>query len=167
VELGEFGFARELDETRKPGEETTVVWYGQKIRLVDLEEAGILPLMEFMDKAVDVKFGEPAGLAAMYRLFEQLVHPDDWKTFRETPGVDFRVAVELAKGLIGVMTGRPTQRPSESAGGPPATGPDSEPTPPVPPGADPDFLARQAARQAQLSSWVDHTVEDQVHAAPV
>ena len=104
-------------------ESLTVALAGKPFRVA--EKVGGLALMRFAKTAqAGVDSNELAGLAAMYDLLRQVIHPGDWQAF-EAHADEQRVgADELLQAVFDAMeaiSGRPTSRPSVSSDGPSTT----------------------------------------------
>lgn len=86
------------------------------------EKVGLMPLMRFAKLAkagVDVETME--GLAAVYDLLEQCIHPDDWNRFCQHVTdlrLDNEELLELVPKVMSVLADRPTGRSSDSSVGP-------------------------------------------------
>lgn len=101
----------------------TVEFLGEEFRIAD--RVGLLPMMRFAKLA---KSGEDSmsmtGLAAMYDLLEQSIHPDEWPRFEAHADEQHASGDELMKvvgKVIALSSGRPTTRPSDSSDGSPST----------------------------------------------
>lgn len=100
---------------------------GETFRVAD--KVGLMPLMRFATIARSgVDANELEGLAAMYDLLEQCIHPDDWARFTDhatkvrASGDDLNDVVARAMAEVAK---RPTGRPSVSSDGPRAIEPSS------------------------------------------
>jgi hypothetical protein len=93
------------------------------------ESIGLMPLMKFAHAANSgLDSDDMAGLAALYSLVRDTIHPDDWDRFE-------RLAIEKhAEGdeifefvgkAIASISARPSQRRSVSSNGAPPTSPNS------------------------------------------
>lgn len=95
------------------------------------EKVGLMPLMRF---AAAAKRGAETesmdGLVAMYELIEQCVAPQDWERFQQHCIAQHADEDDLLEKFvpkaIEVISGRPTERPSDSSAGSPVTGTSSE-----------------------------------------
>ncbi|MGZ6838561.1 MAG: hypothetical protein ACXVGE_22080 [Blastococcus sp.] len=85
-------------------------------------------LMEFAEAAEDVESNSLGAMAAVMRLLREAVLPEDWQRFRQSCRTNKASAEALLPIVYKVFedaTDRPTQRPSDSSDGPPATEPKS------------------------------------------
>jgi hypothetical protein len=115
--LGEFGAAvRDASESREPD---VFTFYGEQIKVADA--VGAMPLLRFAaiaDSGVDAE--EMAGLAAMYELLRDCIDNEDWPRFQRLAAdnkVPADTLMEVCRTVYEAITGRPTNRPSESADG--------------------------------------------------
>lgn len=105
----------------------TIDFKGETFRTAD--RIGLMPLMKFAHVAEDgVSSSDMAGLAAMYDLLGDCLHPEDWGRFqavavREKADGDDLLAVVTK--VVEQMTARPTGPPSDSSDGQPPAGPSS------------------------------------------
>lgn len=91
-------------------------WY----RIADT--IGLMPLLKFAHAAgKGLDSGDLAGMAAMYAMLRDCIHPDDWTTF-EYDAMDERADDEtllaVVRDVTQKITSRPTKRPSGSSAGP-------------------------------------------------
>ena len=98
----------------------TVEFHGAEFHVA--EKVGLMPLMRFAKVAKSgVDSNELDGLAAMFDLLEQVIHPDDWSRF-EQHAADLRADGDELMGLVSkvmsVIGERPTGRSSDSSDGP-------------------------------------------------
>jgi hypothetical protein len=101
-------------------EPLTVEFSGESFAIAD--KIGLMPLMRFAKTAKAGADSEDLeGLVAMYDLLEQVIDPADWDRFVNVASRD-RVDGETLMSVVGkaikAMTGRPTQRSSDSSDGP-------------------------------------------------
>lgn len=85
---------------------------------------GHLALLAFARAAqTGISTEDMAGLAAMHRLLETVVHPDDWQRFNEVADRDHVEIETLLACIAGAVAGgsRPTSRSSASSDGPLST----------------------------------------------
>ena len=122
--LGDFGTVRDL----APAEVATFGYFGGSYRthpeLVD--DFAMADLGELL-VSVDTMDGL-AQLAAVKRLLRGLVHPEDFEKVWEAGRANrqtFDDLGDLAKALFVAVSGRPTERPADSSGGPGPTPPSS------------------------------------------
>lgn len=137
---------------------------GELFRVAD--HVGALPLMRFAD-AITADYGnstrrELEGLAALNQLLRDCLHPEDWSRFQQV-AAEQRAGLEdlmpIARGVYAVVSGRPTRRPSVSAGGPSNSSPQSRPASSSPGTARlwsvPDGRPDLAAARDQLTPAAD------------
>lgn len=120
--IGSFGVAKRIIE--QVDEPATFEFCGQDFRIVE-GDPSTLPLMEFADAAANgLDSGDAQGLAAMWRMLRDCLHPDDWPNFRRV-AMDNKASTEDVLAVVGgvweYLTGRPTRRPTDSPGGPQKT----------------------------------------------
>lgn len=100
---------------------------GEQFAVAD--RIGAMPLMRFAKVAqAGVDSDDLAGLAAMYDLLEQCLSPKDWHRFQQVADrerVDSEVLMQFVAKVMGMVTDRPTERPSDSSDGLPSTVPNS------------------------------------------
>ena len=106
---------------------TTVDFLGAEFKVAD--KVGALPLMRFAKVArAGVDASELEGLAAMYDLLGQVIHPDDWARFEnhaDREHADGDQLLALVQEVFALMAARPTGRSSDSSGGPQTIEPSS------------------------------------------
>lgn len=106
---------------------TTVDFLGEQFKVAD--KVGALPLMRFAKVArAGVDAGELEGLAAMYDLLGQVIHPDDWSRFEDHADkehADGDQLLALVQEVFALMAARPTGRSSDSSDGPQTIEPSS------------------------------------------
>lgn len=120
-----------LGQARPPVEET-FGWFGQTIRVhPDLTDAALIDFASDYEDIQDSPTLEQKGRAALQLVkawLRDVIHPDDfdlfWKTGRANrqSTEDF---TDVGVKLVEQVTGRPTQRPSDSSDGPGGTGTNS------------------------------------------
>lgn len=127
---------------------------GESFRLG--ETVGLMPLMKFAHAANSgLDSDDMAGLAALYALVRDTIHPDDWDRF-ERHAIDRHAEGEELMAFVGkaieAISARPTKRRSVSSAGSPSTSPsstESSSVKPAPAGAaelvSVDELLRRAA----------------------
>ena len=106
------------------------------------ESVGLMPLLKFSYAANSgLDSDDMAGLAALYEVIRDTVHPDDWDRF-ERHAIDKHAEGDELMEFVGkameAMSARPTRRRSVSSGGAPSTSPsstESSSVKPVPAGA--------------------------------
>lgn len=98
----------------------TVEFCGVQFRIA--EKVAALPLMRFAKVAkAGVDATELDGMAAMYDLLEQVIHPDDWAKFErhaDQQRADGEQLLEVVQGVFVLLADRPTGRSSDSSDGP-------------------------------------------------
>lgn len=86
------------------------------------EKVAALPLMRFAKIAkAGVDADDLDGLAAMYDLLEQCLHPDDWGRFQahaDKTRADGDELLKVVQDVFAVLAERPTGRSSDSSDGP-------------------------------------------------
>lgn len=113
--LGSFGDETEL-------EVDTFDWFGTELRVNPL--AGEVAYLDFVEKFGSLEENDPRAVTASKDFMREIVHEDDfdvfWRIARERrQGIErlFGVAMKI----IEAITGRPTERSSDSPPGPSAT----------------------------------------------
>lgn len=113
--------------------------FGFKGSVFTLRDAiGAMTLMQFAAVAVKgVHASDMEGLAAVYRMLEDVVAADDWQRFQDVARASAATDDELLaviKQAIQAIAARPTVRPSGSPDGPSSTMGSSrgDSSPPVP-----------------------------------
>lgn len=101
----------------------TVDLFGESFRLS--EDVDEFTLLEFAEAADDAEDNSLAAMAAMMRLLRASVHEEDWPRFRRVcrknkAGVDNFLPI-IRDLFHREVPARPTERPSDSSGGPPTT----------------------------------------------
>lgn len=100
-----------------------VTWQEETFRISD--KVGVMPLLTFAKLAEGgADSHEMAALAAMYDLLEQCIDRRDWEKFKAHATkvrADHEDLLELVGKTMEVLSGRPTERPSDSSDGPPPT----------------------------------------------
>lgn len=127
---------------------------GESFRLG--ESVGLMPLMKFAHAANSgLDSDDMAGLAALYSLIRDTVHPEDWDRF-ERLAIDKQADGGELMGFVGkaieAISARPTRRRSDSSDGAPPTSPSStEPSsaPRVPAGAAELMSVDELLRRAE------------------
>lgn len=106
---------------------TAVDFLGEQFKVAD--KVGALPLMRFAKVArAGVDASELEGLAAMYDLLGQVIHPDDWSRFEDHADrvhADGDQLLGLVQEVFALMAARPTGRSSDSSDGPQTIEPSS------------------------------------------
>ena len=104
-------------------EAVTVEFLGAEFRVAD--RFGLMPMMRFAKVAQSgADSMSMAGLASMYDLLAQSIHPDDWARFEahaDEQRADGDQLMTLVGKVIALASGRPTSRPSDSSDGSPTT----------------------------------------------
>ena len=98
----------------------TVEFHGATFHVA--EKVGLMPLMRFAKVARSgVDANELEGLAAMYDILQQAIHPDDWARFEQHANdtrVDGDDLMRMVSEVMAVIGARPTGRSSVSSDGP-------------------------------------------------
>lgn len=101
-----------------------VEFLGERFAISDA--VGLMPLMRFAKVAkTGVDSDEMEGLVAMYDLIEQCLATEEWERFQThatAKRADGEQLMAFVAKVIGELTERPTQRPSDSSDGPSSTG---------------------------------------------
>ena len=125
--VGEFGAARVALNRTEPD---TFVFFGETFTMAD--EVGTMPLLEFAAAAdAGTDASEMAGLAAMHALLRDCLVDEDWSRFRAVAKknkADAPVLLEVCTRVYEVISGRPTELPTGSAGGQSSSSPSSSPS---------------------------------------
>ena len=94
------------------------------------ERVAVMALMRFANVAkAGTDSDDVEGLVAMYELLEHCIAPSDWLRFQEhalATAADDKELMGVVRRTIGVLSARPTSRPSDSSDGPTSTAPTSE-----------------------------------------
>jgi hypothetical protein len=100
-----------------------VTFLGEEYRVA--EKVGLMPLMRFAHAArKGTNTDDMEGLAAIYDMLHDCIHPDDWDRFctdatdKKAEGDDL---IPVVSQTIEILTARPTRRPSDSSAGPSTT----------------------------------------------
>lgn len=105
-----------------------VSWMGAEFKIAD--KIGIMPMLRYANLAEEGTDSlDMHGLSAMYLLIQQCLNEDDWVRFQKHATVKRADDNDLMKFVQDVMerlSGRPTQKPSDSSDGPKTTEPSSE-----------------------------------------
>lgn len=98
----------------------TVEFFGEDFHIA--ERIGAMPFMRFAKVA---KAGTDAndldGLAAIFDLLAECIHPDDWPLFQKHADKEKATGDQLlgfVRAVLGVVAARPTGRSSDSSDGP-------------------------------------------------
>lgn len=98
----------------------TVEFLGDQFRVAErVSSLAVMHFAKVANSGVDTL--DLAGLAAMYDLLEQCIHPDDWSTFEahcNRHRADGEQLFDLVQRMFLVLAARPTGRPSDSSAGP-------------------------------------------------
>ena len=98
----------------------TVEFLGVDFRIAD--KVAALPIMRFAKVAkAGVDASELDGMAALYDLLEQVIHPDDWQKFErhaDQQRADGEQLLGVVQGVFELLAARPTGRSSDSSDGP-------------------------------------------------
>lgn len=101
----------------------TITFLGRDYAVAD--KLGLMPLIKFAYVANKGTEGsDMEGMAAMYTLLRSVIEDEQWPAFEEH-ATEARATdddlMEAVQQAIGVMTARPTSRPSDSSDGPSST----------------------------------------------
>jgi len=98
----------------------TIPFLGEDFHVA--ESVGAMPLMRFAKIAKSgTGTGDMDGLAAIYDLLEQCIHPDDWGRFQahaDKVRASGDQLLDMVREVFTVLAGRPTGRSSDSSDGP-------------------------------------------------
>lgn len=98
----------------------TVEFLGERFSIA--ERVAALPLMRFAKVARSgTQASDMEGLAALYDLLEQCVHPDDWDRFQahaERQRADGEQLLTVVQEVFALLAERPTGRSTASSDGP-------------------------------------------------
>jgi hypothetical protein len=101
----------------------TVEFAGERFGIAD--RVGLMAMMRFAKVAKSgVDSNELDGLAAMYDLLEQCIADDEWERFQahaDKVRADGDELMTVVNNVFGVLSERPTRRPSDSSAGPSTT----------------------------------------------
>lgn len=123
--IGEFDVAvREADPDTEPD---TFKFCG--VEFVVPEHLSSLPLLEFAKAAaLGADLASIEGMAATHDFIRATIRDEDWAKFSRVAKQHNATGDDLlavARGIVAAVTGRPTSRLSDSAGGPSSTGENS------------------------------------------
>jgi hypothetical protein len=112
----------------------TFVFYGETFRTRGA--IGLMPLVRFAYiSRTGVGLDDMDGLAAVYEMVRDCLHPDDWDRFQETcavKGADEDAVLGVVRVCIQAAAARPSLRPSDSQPGSPNTDPSTKADAPSP-----------------------------------
>jgi hypothetical protein len=98
----------------------TVEFCGETFHIAD--KVAALPLMRFAKAAkAGVDSDDLDGLAALYDVLGQCIHPDEWGRFEshaDRERADGDQLLEVVQEVFTLLAARPTGRSSDSSGGP-------------------------------------------------
>lgn len=122
--LGEFGVAARDTEPTDDHEPDRIVFCGEEFDLAD--HVGAMPFLQFADAMMSgATTADAQGDAALYGLLRDTIAADQFARFQSVATEHKAQASDLlavVRGIIQARSGRPTQRPSDSADGPSPTG---------------------------------------------
>lgn len=81
------------------------------------EKIGAMPMLEWAG-AADLDTDGPEGLAAIFRMLEDVIHEDEWKKFRthaRKTKADADELLDVINRGMEIVTGNPTEQPSGSS----------------------------------------------------
>lgn len=108
-------------------DEDSIVFEGERFRIAD--KIGLMPLMRFAKVAkAGVDSNEMEGLAAMFDLLQQCVHPDEWVRFEQHANdtrADGDSLMMVTQDVMTKLSERPTKRPADTSDGSSTTSPNS------------------------------------------
>lgn len=119
AKIGSFGKTRGAVED-------TFDYFGEEVRIHPDYTA--LLVTEFLDGVAHLDETDPDAAVALKNFSRQFVHPDDFDRFWQlalSNRQDASDLMEVYQAIGAALTGRPTQRPSDSSDGPPSTEPKS------------------------------------------
>lgn len=127
--VGEFGAAK-AEVKKAQGEPDQLTFYGETFTIAD--EVGVMPLLEFAAAAdAGTDAGDLAGLAAMHALLRDCLAEGEWARFRAVARdnkADADTLLAVCSKVYEVISGRPTESPTGSAGGQSSPSPSSSPS---------------------------------------
>ncbi len=107
----------------------SVDFFGETFRLTDDPADIEFAYLEFCEAAADTDASSTAGGAAVMSLLRAALADGEWDRFksvaRKNRARTERDLMPIVVALVEGQTDRPTQRPSDSSDGPPATAPSS------------------------------------------
>lgn len=114
--IGEFGAAARAESDVEPDE---FRFYGETFQVA--ARVGAMPLLRFASVADSgIEAEEMEGLAAMHELLRDCLAAGDWPRFQKTASdnkADAEELMEVCAAIYQAVTGRPTERPSDSVAG--------------------------------------------------
>ncbi len=123
--IGEFGAAKR--ELTKRDDPDYIIFYGEQFQIAD--EVGGMVMFDFADVAArGIDSNEMEGLAAMRALIKDCLADGEWQRFHDATirhKVPPDVLMAVATKVYEVISSRPTESPSGSAGGRSNTSPSS------------------------------------------
>jgi hypothetical protein len=142
--------AQPMDTTDTSGDlavsEAVLAFKGRVFRVA--HSFGLMPLLRFAHMAKGgMNVDDMDALVAIYDVLRQAIHDDDWDAFQQyatDTRADADELLSMVKDAIGVMTQRPTVRPTDSSAGPSTTTPSSSADSSSPASSDPTTLAERA-----------------------
>ncbi len=146
AKLGSFGAAKKeagsyVNPNREPD---TFDYYGSTIRVAD--SIGMAPLMDFASAAASgLDSSEMEGLAAIRAMLKDCIVPEDWSAFwslANTHKAQPEELLEICRVVYEAVSGRPTDRHSDSSSGASvSTPPSSTSSPSAVPSTQPGVIA--------------------------
>lgn len=123
--IGTFTHADQATDPTRPPD--TVDWYGSVLELrAFIPAAPLLRFAALITKPGGALFADVTTLAALLRFTADVLTAESHKALIDSLDTDDRIDLDDLSGLCSVLyvaaAGRPTQRPSDSTGGPPTTG---------------------------------------------
>ena len=121
MNIGEFGAAKkEAERYSNPNHvPDTFTFFGEQIRVAD--EVGLMPIMDFAAAAAGgVDTADMAGLAAIRSMLQDCIAEDDWAQFAalsKKNKADGELLLAVVQAVMEVISGRPTEQPSDSSSG--------------------------------------------------
>jgi hypothetical protein len=98
-----------------------VEFKGEKFHVA--EKIGAMPLLEWA-AAADTDTEDPAALASILRMLEDVIHEDEWKKFRthaRKVKADADELLNVINAAMEIISGTPTEQPAGSSGSPTET----------------------------------------------
>ncbi len=106
-----------------------IEFLGERYKLAEPDDIGLLPIMEFAEAAADgIGDEDPRGVAAMYLVLKEMIAADQWRAFRRAAldGHANKALLDAVTQAMEQLNARPTSAPSGSSSSPPAVSANSK-----------------------------------------